>query len=120
MNKKCKEKKHLKEPVENPLENVWLKARSKNLTEKQEALDSLSLLFVLFEYTLDIKAEESCDPLEDIENSLLIPEGKKKKLPKPLPTLEVFEKPFVLPGRKVMPDVQLTAQACEVIACPTT
>lgn len=104
----------LKEPVTVPLNNVWQEARSKNLEEKQEALDSLSLLFVLFESTFDIKAEESCDPFEDLETSLLEPQTKsqrkrnKKKKTKPVETLESFDKPFNFIPRKadIVPPVE--------------
>ncbi len=93
--RKLGDKIQLKEAA--PLNNVWQQARSKNSAEKQDAFDSLSLLFVLFEYTLDIKADESCDPLENLDE-LVLSSGTKKKA-KPV-TVEKFDKPYYLPPRK--------------------
>jgi hypothetical protein len=94
----------LKEAAPVPLNNVWQEARSKNEVEKQEALDTLSLMFVLFESAFDIKAEESCDPLEDLETALQEPlsksQRKRRKRAKPVETLESFDRQFNFIPRK--------------------
>lgn len=56
-----------------PLNNVWHKAASKNIDERQEGLDGLSLLFLLFEDALDLRINTETDSLDDIE-MLLTPE----------------------------------------------
>jgi hypothetical protein len=56
-----------------PLNNVWHKAASKNTHERQEGLDGLSLLFLLFEDALDLRVNTETDSLDDIE-TLLTPE----------------------------------------------
>lgn len=53
-----------------PLENVWHKAASKNAHERQEGLDGLSLLFLLFEDALDLRVNAETGSLDDIETLL--------------------------------------------------
>lgn len=58
--------KQLKEPVSQPLDNLWHKAVSKNKAEQEEGRDGLELLFILFEDTLDLKTLSQEDPLSDL------------------------------------------------------
>lgn len=58
--------KQLKEPVSQPLDNLWHMAVSKNKEEQEEGRDGLELLFILFEDTLDLKAISQNDPLSDL------------------------------------------------------
>lgn len=72
----------LREPVSQPLDNLWHKAVSKNKEEQEEGRDGLELLFILFEDTLDLKTINPKDPLGDLWTR-----GEKTKV------IEEFAKP---------------------------
>jgi hypothetical protein len=74
-----------------PLGNVWHKAVSKNPEEREDGRDGLALLFLLFENTLDLKAEEAIDPLADL---LFEPQAKIQQ------TVQQLAIPWILPGTR--------------------
>jgi hypothetical protein len=65
-----KRSRHFKEATSPPPGCIWQKAVSKNPDEKQNGRDGLSLLFLLFEDTLELKADHDNDPLEDLDSLL--------------------------------------------------
>ncbi|MBU6455440.1 MAG: hypothetical protein KGS72_26955 [Cyanobacteria bacterium REEB67] len=73
-----KRSRRLKEFVAPALGCMWLKAVSKNPDEKQDGRDGLSLLFLLFEDALDLKADHDSDPLEDLDCLLQAGAGKAR------------------------------------------
>lgn len=86
-----KKSRRLKEAPAPPPGNMWQKAVSKNLEERQDGRDGLSLLYLLFEDTLELKADYDGDPLESLDKWLT------NDIPK-MVTLDEFARPCPLPG----------------------
>jgi hypothetical protein len=81
----------LKEASAPPPGSIWQKAISKNPEERQDGRDGLSLLFLLFEDTLELKADCDGDPLRNLDKWLN--NGVSQKV-----TLDEFARPRHVPG----------------------
>jgi len=62
----------LRESVIPAPDSLWQKAISKNADEREDGRNGLSLLFLLFEDTLELKADHDGDPLSDLDNLLAV------------------------------------------------